>query len=172
MPPAGAAYAEGWFSPLEALARLSLGTTYRTPVVPRVETPNLADFTTSDCAAGLGYVQNALMQCLALALATQSVLEWPRIQRLAAPLLLTRLRATHRTRAMVTGPLRYRVRLVLHDVFFDLALLRSGVSRHAAAQRVHIPERVYRALYREIAGAVDTWAQEGAYEAKRRLGCR
>lgn len=169
LPPPGPTSANGGRTPLEALTRLSIGTTYRTPAQPRAGTPNPDDMTTTDFAAGLGYVKDQLRQCLALAVACQTVTEWPRIQKLAAPLVLARLVVNRRTRHMVLGAYRYRGRLVLHDAFFDLVLLRHR-NAHDSAKRVHIPERIYRALYREVSASLVNWAHEGASEARHRLG--
>lgn len=166
-PPRGAAHAGGPKTAMELLSRLAGGTTFKGQAIGR-STRGLA-LTNEDMAAALGYVTDPLVQRLALALATQSTLEWPQIQRLAYPVLVQQLQASHNTRSIVTGPRKYRVRLVLHDVFFDLTLLRYQRVPRESARRLHMTERDYRALYRAIAGFIETQAQEGAYEARRAL---
>jgi hypothetical protein len=162
-PPRGAAHADGPRTSMEVVSRLAGGTTFKEPSIGR-STRGLT-LTNEDIAAAIGYVCNPLVQRLALALSTQSTLEWPEIQKLAYPILVQQLQASHNTRAIVAGHRKYRVKLVLHDVFFDMALLRYQRVPRESARRLRMTARDYNALYKKIAGFIETQAQEGAYEA-------
>ncbi len=150
-------------TPMEKLSRLAGGTTYRTPDNSREARGGIS---TEDVAYALGFVTDPLEQRLALALACGTDAEWAEVQALAYPQLLSQLRASYATRAMVAGPLRYRIRLVLHDVFHDLALQRAPREPRQSARRIRMTMRDYKALYKAIAGFVETRAQAGAYSAK------
>lgn len=159
------AYASGSKTPLEVLSRLAGGTTYRTPDSGRSATGGQG-IGVDDIAHALGFVRDPLEQLLALSLACRTVAEWGEVQRLAFPLLLKELLASHTTRALVAGPMRYRIRLVLHDVFHDLALERAEREPKQSAARIKMQARDYSALYKRIAGFVETKAQAGAHAAK------
>jgi hypothetical protein len=152
---------------LEILSRIAGGTTYRVPGGGRSTASSRAGV--DDLAYALGFVRDPLDQRLALALACRTDAEWLEVQRLAYPQLRRQLLASHNTRAAVTGAKRYRIRLVLHDVFHDLALARPTRDPRQSAVRLHIPMRDYRALYKSIAGFVETRAQAGAFVACRAL---
>ena len=150
-------------TPMEKLSRLAGSTTYRTPDHGRSAHSGIS---TEDVAYALGFVRDPLEQRLALALSCGTDVEWPEVQELAYPVLLSQLRASHNTRAMVAGAMRYRIRLVLHDVFHDLALQRAAREPRLSARRIKMTVRDYKALYKAIAGFVETRAQAGAYSAK------
>jgi hypothetical protein len=154
-------------TPLEVLSRLAGGTTFRTPNVGRSTDGGGTGL--ADVAHALGFVRDPLDQRLALAMASRTDAEWPQVQALAYPQLLQMLLASHNTRALVAGAKRFRVRLVLHDVFHDLVLARPMRVPKLSAERILMTERDYRALYKVIAGFVETRAQAGAHAACRAL---
>lgn len=154
---------DGPRTPLEILSRLAGGTTFRTPDTGRSTAGGGSG--TDDLAHALGFVRDPLDQRLALALACCTDAEWVEVQRLAYPELRRQLLASHNTRAAVTGTKRYRIRLVLHDVFHDLALARTVRDPRQSAGRINMPVRDYRSLYKSIAGFVETRAQAGAQKA-------
>jgi hypothetical protein len=161
------AYVDAGKTPLELLSRLAGGTTYRTPDTGRSTRTGGAGV--DDLAHALGFVTDPLEQRLALALACRTDAEWPQVQELATPQLRRMLLASHQTRAMVAGAMRYRIRLVLHDVFHDLALARPPRLPRQSAKRLQMPVRDYKAMYKAIAGFVETRAHAGAHEAIRAL---
>lgn len=159
-------YTAGPRDPLEVLARLAGGTTFKTPTVGR--STRGQSIGTDDIAHALGHVQEPLCQRMAMAIACQSVAEWPQVQELAYPVLVRMLTGNHNTRALVTGWRRHRVRLVLYDVFHDLVLMRAPVWSEAA-KRVRMRRGDYVGLHEAIAGALESYAQTGAYVACRVL---
>jgi hypothetical protein len=150
-------------TPLEILSRLAGSTTFKEPTVGRSTRGH--SITNEDIAAALGYVKDPLQQRLALALACQTDAEWPAIRRLASAKLVRQLLGSHATRSLVAGKLRYRASVVLHEAFHDLALLRDPRPTPEGAQRLDMPPRDYRKLYRVVAGFIETLAQEGARTA-------
>lgn len=162
------AYQDSAVTPMEWLAQLAGASTFKAPTVGRSTKPTR--MTTLDVAAALGCVENPLKQQLAYALATMTATSWPMVQKLAWPLLIEQLLASHRTRAIVAGRRKLRARLLLHVVFHDIALRRPARDAVAGARMLGIAVRDYKALYRAIAGFLDTYAQEGAGEARRRFG--
>jgi hypothetical protein len=147
-------------TPMEVLSRLAGGTTYRTPEAGR--STRRAGAGVDDLAHALGFVKDPLDQRLALALACHTDAEWEAIHELAHAPLLRDLLGSHNTRKLVAGAKKYRVRLVLHDVFHDLALQRPTRHTKESAEKVKMQARDYRALYKSIAGFVETHAQAGA----------
>jgi hypothetical protein len=122
-----------------------------------------------DLSQALNFITDPLMQCLALALSCQTAAEWKKIHELAVPRILTDLRNSAAMRSLVAHHRQYRIRLVLHDVFHDMALVRPVRSWKEASASVRMNESVYRALYEWIAGFVETQAEEGATQAVRAL---
>ncbi|MGC1550514.1 MAG: hypothetical protein WA777_18485 [Rhodanobacter sp.] len=165
--PRGAAYTDSPKSALEVLSRLAGATTFKEPTTGRATGGRT--ITNEDIAHALGHVHDPLVQRLALAIACGTISEWPRIQQMAYPLLVQDLQASHNTRKTVTGANKYRIHLVLHHVFFDLALQRLPTSAFEAAKTCRMQVRDYKALYKAIAGFIETKAQEGAHIAKRVL---
>lgn len=153
--------------PLERLSRLSSGGTFREPTLGRAT--GALSVGAEDLAHALSFVKDPLMQALALAFACQTAAEWPRIQTLAVPRILEDLRNTASMRGLVADHRQYRARLVLYDVFHDLALLRPVRPWKGAAAAVRMNESVYRELYAWIAGFLETVAAAGAAEATRAL---
>lgn len=162
------AYQDSAVTPMEWLAQLAGASTFQAPTVGRSTKPTR--MTTLDVAAALGYVVHPLQQQLAYALATMTASSWPVVQQLAWPLLTEQLLASHRTRTIVAGRRKRRARLMLHVVFHDMVLRRPPREAAAGARLLGISVRDYKALYRSIAGFLDTYAQEGAAEARRRFG--
>lgn len=150
-------------SDLEVLSRLAGGTTYRTPGQVRSTQPS--SITTDDIAAALGYVKDPLEQRLALALSCHTVGEWPSIEVLAHAPLLRQLVGSHNTRKLVTGKARHRARLILAEVFHDLALVRFPRATKEMAEQLKMTQRDYREIYRATAGFLETKANAGAYVA-------
>lgn len=153
--------------PLERLSRLSAGGTFREPTLAR--STRSISIGADDMAHALSFVEDPLMQSLALALACQTASEWPSIQALALPRILVDLGNSVAMRGLVADHRRYRARLVLYDVFHDLALLRPVRPWKVAAAGVRMNESVYRELYEWIAGYIETVAAAGAAEAVRAL---
>ena len=162
------AYQDSAVTPMEWLGQLSVRSTTVGQSAGRSTKPGL--MTTMDVAAALGCVTDPLKQQLAFALATMTVCEWRTVQTLAWPLLIEQLLASHKTRAMVAGRKKLRARLLLHDAFFDLALRRPPRFVLEGAHQLDMPVRDYKALYRSIAGFLETYAQEGAGEARAKFG--
>jgi hypothetical protein len=150
-------------TPLEILSRMAGGSTFREPSVGR-STRGYAT-TTLDIAAALGYVRDPLEQRLALALACQTDAEWPAVRQLATPPMMRQLLGSHATKSLVRGKLRYRASVVLHEAFHDLALVRHPQPVPEAAKQLDVSPRDYRALYRVVAGFIETTAQSGARSA-------
>lgn len=149
-------------SDLEILSRLGLGTTYRTPQAGRSTKRGSG---TDDLAHALGMVDDPLEQRLALALAVNTVAEWPAIEQLAGAPLLRQLRGSHATRKLVAGKLRHRATLMLREVFWDLVLGRIPRSSFLAAPTMKMKPAEYRALYDSTAGFIETRAHAGAHTA-------
>nr|GAT43705.1 predicted protein [Mycena chlorophos] len=149
--------------PMEILARLAGNTSFRLP-----SSGGRASVTNEDVAHALGCVQDRLAQMLALAIATGSTKEWPSIQRLAAPRLLSQLQADRRTRSLVAGFNRYRARLVLHDAFHDLVCGRT-LSWREAARLCRMAQQPYRDLHGAVTGFLQTEAVAAAHAAARAL---
>lgn len=166
-PPRLGAYVDSGASPIEVLSRMAGGTTFKTPSVGRSTRGQVIG--PDDIAHALGWVRDPLAACLALAFACQTVKEWPRVQELAYPRLLAILRANNNTRSIVSEHRRHRVRLVLHHVFHDMAMLRQQRDAKDVATSLRMRPRDYRALYTRIAGELETAAAEGAYTACRVL---
>lgn len=162
------AYQDSAVTPMEWLGQLAGASTFKEPSVGRSTKPSRT--TPLDVAAALGCVEQPLKQHLAYALATMTAATWPVIQPLAWPLLIEDLLASHRTRSLVAGHRKLRARLMLHVVFHDLALRRPPRPALDGARLLGVAVRDYRALYRAIAAFIDTYAQEGAGEARRRFG--
>jgi hypothetical protein len=154
-------------SDLEVLSPLAGSTTYRTPESGR--STRHGGTGTDDLAHALGKVDDPLEQLLARALSVHTAGEWRDIYRRAFPLLLNQLQGSHNTRKLVAGTKRTRARLILHDVFHDLALERPARNTRDAAKILKIQPRHYRTLYRATAGFIETIAQAGAHMAVQKL---
>lgn len=152
---------------IERLSRLAGGSTFREPALGRAS--RSLSVGAEDLSYALRYITDPLMQCLALALSCQTAAEWPKIQELAAPIILVDLRNNPTMRGLVEDHRKYRVRLVLHDVFHDMALVRPSRPWKEAAAGVRMNESAYRALYEWIAGFLETQAGEGAMQAIKAL---
>lgn len=159
-------YQPGPKGPLEVLGRLAGGTSFKTPTVG-CSTRGQA-IGTDDIAHALGFVRDPLAQRMALAIACQSVGEWRDVQQLAYPILVRHLTGNHNTRALVVGWRRHRIRLVLHDVFHDLVLMREPAWAEAA-KRVRMRRFTYIELHEAIARVLESFAQTGASIACRAL---
>lgn len=149
---------------LEVLALLAGGTTFRLPATGG----GSRTLTVEDVAHALGHVRDPLQQRLARALACQTISEWPTVQVLAHPPLLEHLTGYHATRALVLGANRFRARLVAHQAFHDLALLRMP-NLHEAARKTRMRAGDYAELYAAVCGQLESWAREGAATACRAL---
>ncbi|HET6631536.1 MAG TPA: hypothetical protein VFG73_02355 [Rhodanobacteraceae bacterium] len=149
--PTPQAYAGGPRDALEVLARLAGRSAFVTPAAGSGGAPAL---TTDDIAHALGRTNDALGEYLALAIATQSLREWPAIQRLAFPRLLAGLEADPRDAALVEGSRRHRLRIVMHDVLRDLVWPHRRNARKATGMR----RADYSRLYRYAGAAFESWA--------------
>lgn len=152
---------------IERLSRLAGGSSFREPSLGRASRSLTVG--ADDLSHALNFITDPLMQSLALALSCQTAAEWPRIHELAVPRILQDLDNSIHMRDLVARHRQYRVRLVLHDVFHDMALVRPARSWKVAAAGVRMQESVYRALYEWIAGFLETQAAEGAAQAVRAL---
>lgn len=159
-------YTHGRKDPLETLARMAGGTTFKVPDEGRG--PAGSTVGVDDIAHALGFVKDPLHQRMALAMACMTVAEWASVQELAYNPLLKILRGSHLTRHLVAGPKRYRVRIVMHDVFHDLVGQRR-VAWAEAAKRARMRRVNYHDLYEVIAGFLETQAYTGAAIACRAL---
>jgi hypothetical protein len=149
--------------PLEILSRLAGSTTYRQPA-----SGGKATITTEDIAHALGKVGNDLAEMLALAIATGNRHQWAAIHSIAYPKLIGQLLADRRTRQLVSGPYRFRARLVMYDAFHDLVLCRQASWREAA-RVCRMQQRTYRELHYAVTGFLRTEAVEAAHQAMKNL---
>lgn len=154
-------------SPLEVVSRLSIPSAYRTPGWGR--STGVPEIGPSERAGAVGYVPEKLEADVALAVATQCALAWPRIARMAHEPLRRHLSSLRITSHMVAGPKAARAQLVLHDAFFDLTLLRRARDHATAARRVRMRRVHYVDLHREITSWLLMLAQNGARSAVERL---
>lgn len=152
--------------PMEILARLAGGTTYKTPTEGRAT--RSTGLTTEDISHALGYVRDPIAQRMALAMACQVTAEWPAIQALAYDVMRRDMLASPRTRELVADHRRYRVRLAMHAAFHDLVLMqRSSWRDGAKVARMRVQD--YRELYEAAMGFLLTKAVAGAYVAARAM---
>lgn len=145
--------------PLELLARLAGTTSFRIP-----QGGGSGSITTEDIAKALGYVHSTHSQMIAFALATGHTNEWPKIQEMVFPVLISQLLADRRTRHLVAGANRFRARLLLYDAFHDLTSFREANWRQAA-KRCHMRQQTYKELYLAVAGFLRTEAVGAAHTA-------
>lgn len=158
---------EPWTSdrpePLELLGRLAGSTSFRRP-----GSRGRPAVTTEDIAHALGCVQSRRGQVIALAVATGNAKLWPEVHKLAYPKLVAELLADKRTRVLVSGSNKFRVRLVLYDAFHDLIAWRQASWREAA-KRSRMQQSTYRELHAAITGFIRTEAVQAAQSAVARL---
>lgn len=153
--------------PLEQLARIAGGTSFREPTLGRSTAPLSQG--EEDVPHALSHIKDELAQHLTLAIVYQTAYDWPKIQLLAQPRILEALHNTASMRDLVTDHRQYRVRIVLYDAFHDRALLRPYRAWKEAAATARMNESAYTELYRWIAGFIDTVATAGAIVACRAL---
>ena len=156
-------WTDGRPEPLEILSRLAGSTTFRVPAGGGKATISI-----DDISHALGRVSERLSALIAGAIACGRVKEWPQIHAAAYPRLHRQLTDDRRTRQLVVGAKRYRIRLVLHDAFLDLVHQRE-VNWTAGAKKCRMQRRTYRELHHAVTGYLRTEAVSAAHEAMTHL---
>ncbi len=152
---------------LEVLARLAGGTSFKLPSAGRAT--RLSTLGTDDIAHALGFLRDPLEQRMVLAITCQTAAEWPAVQEAAYDRLTADLRGNLKTRHLLEDGKQFRVRLVLHEAFHDLALVRSRPTWEQGAKRVRMNRRDYQDLYCFVRAFLETVAGAGAHKACRVL---
>ena len=158
-------YADSPREPLEILCRLAGRSSYVTPTAGSGGMRGIG--TVEDIAHALATVSDPLGKQMAMAMACQTLTEWARIQALAHPQVMAELLGSWKTRALVEGPLKYRVRLVL----FDAARVLVWPQMHCPdrAQMLRMQRQAYRMLHRHVSACLENAARNAASEACARL---
>ena len=149
--------------PLELLARLAGNTAFRLPA-----SGGLPTLTTEDIAHALGCVRSERAKAIALAIATGNRHAWPHVHLLAYPRLVSELQGDRRTRQFVSGPDKFRARMVLHTAFHDLVAWQAPNWKQGATW-CGMTQRDYKTLYFAVAGFLRTDAVAAAHAAVIRL---
>lgn len=147
--------------PMEVLARLAGCTTYTEPETIRGTRPGT---TTDEIDFVLSAVADELARDMAFSMACHSTRRWAAVHRLGAPRMLATLQRWPSLAALVKDGKRMRVRILLHDVFHDLARHQRRPYRDAA-KAAKMRERDYRNLYLTIEDELHGLAQQAARDA-------
>ena len=151
--------------PLEQLARLAGGGTFRLPVAGR---GGVAETTVSDVAGALGLIRNRFAGLVALAVATRDVAKVGAITTAAFEAVMKRL---HDARIpglnLRDGATRHRVRMTLVSATSELIAPETKKPMKLAAQVIGMRYSTYREVH-EVAAAFLSNSLDGARVELRR----
>lgn len=154
--------------PIEILARMAGRTTFRLPRKVAGATAAVP-VTPLDIAHAIATAQDKLGSRMAMAMACQRPWEYEKVEQLAHPRLLRRLRAQREHPGVVDGPKLYRARIALFDAFHNLVQPSRRLPLSVAARRAHMQRRVYTWLEHEAGALLEEAANTAAKDAVRFL---
>lgn len=146
--------------PLEILAMLAGRTTYRVPTEGRSTVE--PGITAIDVAHALGMAPNKAGAHMALAIACQRTNDLGRIADLVYPTLLKDLRNQRHFPGVVSGPKKYRIKLVLPEAFRDVLQPHPRRPLKPVAKSVMVNEAAFRFLHHHISGYLESQANDAA----------
>lgn len=152
--------------PIEILARMAGRTSFRTPKTPGA---TAVPVTPLDIAHAIATVPDKLGAAMAMAMACQRPVEWPRVEELGHPRLLAHLRRQKESPGIVDGANVFRARIALFDAFQDLISPALARPLSAAARAARMRRQQYRWLLNEAAAFLEAAANTAAADAVRYL---
>lgn len=155
--------------PLELIARMVVGGSYRIPTEGRSTSVPLS---AADVAGAVGMMTDPVAKQTALAVALRA--EGHQLVQLGRTALRRVLRqylhAGERSPLQMDSPAdRWRARLVLQDAVHDLVWPERRRSSHEAARAVKMRKSAYLAAYRIAAGTLQQALEDGRLQFKTRL---
>jgi len=159
--------------PLELIARMVVGGSYRIPTEGRSTTVPLS---AADVSGAVGMMRDQVAKQTALAVALRA--DGPQLLQLGRAALRRVLRqyshAGERAPLQMDSPAdRWRARLVLQDAVHDLVWPEKRRSSQEAARAVKMRKGAYLAAYRIAAATLQQALEDGRQQFRARLfGCR
>lgn len=149
--------------PIEIMARMAGRSNFPVPRTP--QSSNTISVTPLDIAHAAASVQDKLGAAVAMAMACQRPMEWPRVERLGHGYVLHHLRAQRRYPGIVDGHNTYRARIALYDAFHTLVNPASRMKLNDAAAAAKMRRDHYRYLIRETTALLEARANTAARDA-------
>lgn len=153
---------------LELIARLLVGTSYRTPVEG---TGTKSGLQASDVAAALGYMQDRLAKDTAMAVATRAAP--PAIARLSTRAYTRVIRDVHRMRPppvdLHLAADRWRLRIVLYDAAYEMVWPEHRQNFSELARAAKMRKGSYIRLHHLVTSVLQAALAEGSTELSSRL---
>lgn len=181
VPPRARAHTNDRPEPIEILARMAGRTNFLTP--KKTSASNAVPVTALDIAHAISYAGKDVVDArgrtiqrgeqlgatMALAMACQRPMDWPKVQELARDRLINLLKRQNTHRDIVDGANAYRARIVLYDAFGDLIAPALRRNLREAARSARMRREPYRHLLKHARALLEGAANTAAARAVRYL---